>query len=177
MMFPNKKIITILLFLFIGKLGKAQSYNFKNYSVENGLPFIQIFNIYQDSKGYLWTGGYGGLSKFDGSTFSNYSPKQGLANHFVNAITEDDKNNLWVGTKDGLNKFVGEKIVELLTTQNGLLSNNIKALLTNTKNGVLIGTDKGLNYIINNTVFTKQELVFKNINYKIKVFFEKLIFF
>ena len=51
--------------------------------MEDGLPFINVSAIFQDSKGNLWSGGYGGLSKFDGISFSNFSPKEGLLNHFV----------------------------------------------------------------------------------------------
>jgi len=67
--------------MFIGYLtGYSYHSYFRNYSVENGLPFIQVNYIYQDSKGYLWVGGYGGLSKFDGNLFQNFSPKNGLVN-------------------------------------------------------------------------------------------------
>jgi ligand-binding sensor domain-containing protein len=80
----------------------AQQYNFKNYSVESGLPYVQIFAMFQDSKGYLWSGGYGGASKFNGKTFQNYSPKNGLANHYVNAIIEDQFHLVTIGTIDGI---------------------------------------------------------------------------
>lgn len=54
----------------------SQNYYFRNYSARDGLPFIQVYTIFQDSHGNLWTGGYGGLSKFDGRSFTNYSPKK-----------------------------------------------------------------------------------------------------
>ena len=41
------------LTLLYAATGFAQQYNFKNYSVENGLPYVQIFAMFQDSKGYL----------------------------------------------------------------------------------------------------------------------------
>lgn len=83
----------------------SQSYNFKNYSAEEGLPFVQVYAIFQDSKGNLWTGGYGGLSKFDGKTFTNYSPMNGLADHWVTSIAEDANGNIWAGTIIGLSRF------------------------------------------------------------------------
>ena len=70
--------ISVILILLLQFSVFGQQYNFKNYSVENGLPYVQIFTIFQDSRGYLWSGGYGGLSKFNGKTFQNYSPKNGL---------------------------------------------------------------------------------------------------
>ncbi len=137
--------IYILLFLSVLLLkGYSQSYNFKHYSVENGLPFIQIFSVFQDERGYLWTSGYGGLSRFDGKEFINYSPKNGLANHYVNAVTCCTKGNLWIGTKNGLNEFVNEKTFNTYTTKNGLPSNAILSLASDKKSSLYVGTDKGL---------------------------------
>jgi ligand-binding sensor domain-containing protein len=139
------KQIYILLFLsFLLLKGYSQSYNFKHYSVENGLPFIQIFSVFQDERGYLWTSGYGGLSRFDGKEFINYSPKSGLANHYVNAVTCCTKGNLWIGTKNGLNEFVNEKTFNTYTTKNGLPSNVILTLASDKKNSLYVGTDNGL---------------------------------
>lgn len=140
--------IALILLVFLLK-GNAQSYNFKQYSVENGLPFIQIFSVFQDEKGYLWTSGYGGLSKFDGKEFINYSPKNGLANHYVNAVTCCSKGNLWIGTKNGLNEFVNEKTFNIYTTKHGLPSNVILSLASDKKNNLYIGTDKGLAFLKN----------------------------
>ncbi len=121
----------------------SQSYNFRNYSVDQGLPFVQVFTIYQDSKGYLWTGGYGGLSKFDGFSFQNYSPLNGLPNHWVNAICEHDNNVLWVGTIEGLAKLENE-VFTTYTTKNGLPSDEINCLLRDERNNLFVGTTKGL---------------------------------
>src|SRR4051812_29615942 len=93
----------LLFFLFIsaGKLF-SQSYNFKNYTVEHGLSYIHIQDIFQDNKGYLWTGGYGGLSRFDGNKFMNYSPRNGLVHYSVQSISQDSSENIIIGTIEGL---------------------------------------------------------------------------
>ncbi len=135
------------LFIQNSFLSHAQSYNFKNYSVENGLPFIQISAIYQDEYGYLWSGGYGGLSRFNGFKFDNYSPKQGLSNHFVTSITADKDHNLWVGTIQGLSVFKENKFATYTTT-NGLADNKINCLITDKKGKLIAGTEKGLCYFV-----------------------------
>ena len=82
----------IFTFIFLITLGflpsvvNSQTIHFREYSVEDGLPFIHVYAIYQDHKGNLWTGGYGGLSKFDGHTFTNYAGKDGLINHDIQSI-------------------------------------------------------------------------------------------
>lgn len=141
----------------------AQQYNFKNYSVENGLPYVQIFAMYQDSKGYLWSGGYGGLSKFNGKTFYNYSPKNGLANHFVNAITQDKSGQIVVGTIDGLS-IISDNIIKNYSVKDGLPSNYITSLSID-KAGVLwIGTNKGLCYYNGKTFTISPAFSNKNIS-------------
>src|SRR3954469_25453105 len=94
--------IVVLAFIFICKQSVGQSYYFKGYSVDDGLPFISVSAIFQDTKGNIWSGGYAGLSKFDGNSFTNYSPKDGLLNLSVTCINQDNQGNLWIGTITGI---------------------------------------------------------------------------
>ena len=144
-----KILITRVLFFgvfFLLPLKKiAQQYNFKNYSVESGLPYVQIFAMFQDSKGYLWSGGYGGASKFNGKTFQNFSPKNGLANHYVNAITEDQFHLVTIGTIDGIS--VIDKVKGQISNYNakdGLPSNHVTSFCLDPRIGLWTGTNKGL---------------------------------
>lgn len=142
----NKLIVVVLGNIFLCPFVLlSQQYNFKNYSVENGLPYIQIYAMFQDSKGYLWSGGYGGLSKFNGKSFQNYSPKNGLANHYVNAIIEDQFHLITVGTIDGLSvidKIKGQ--VSNYYVKDGLPSDNVTCFCLDPRIGLWTGTDKGL---------------------------------
>lgn len=144
---PGKLLFRIaLLFVSFWKLSGgiyAQSYHFRNYSVDDGMPFVQVFTMHQDESGYLWMGAYGGLSKFDGLTFRNYSPLNGLPNHWVNAITEHQNNTLWIGTIEGLAKFQNETFTTY-SVKDGLPSNYISCLLRDERNNLFVGTDRGL---------------------------------
>jgi ligand-binding sensor domain-containing protein len=135
-------IIALLLFSLFYKLG-AQQYFFKNYSVESGLPFVQVSCMYQQKNGYLWSGGYGGLCRFDGKKFLNFNPKNGLIDHNVNAIAEDDSNAVFVGTKKGLSIIKNSKIFNY-NSKNGLLNTYVNALGKGSHQSVYIGTNKGL---------------------------------
>lgn len=143
--------------VLLTKQARSQSYFFQNYSVENGLPFIDVSVIFQDSKGNLWSGGYGGLSKFDGVSFTNYSPKNGLLNHSVTCITEDNHGSLWIGTISGINKFNAEQF-KGYTTKDGLISNSITASLKDSEGNLWFGTNKGISVLTGGTF----------INYSIK---------
>lgn len=168
-----KSVNSILLYclLFIHnisilsyKMG-AQQYNFKNYSVENGLPYIQIFALYQDNLGYLWSGGYGGASKFNGKTFQHYSPKNGLANHYINCINQQ-KNQILIGTIDGLSLIENQSksVTRNFTTKNGLPSNKINALCPDFKSKTWIGTSEGLCFLENNKIIAVSILKNQSIN-------------
>ena len=130
------------------KCAISQTYNFRNYSAEDGLAFVQVSAIYQDSKGFLWSGGYGGLSRFDGISFINYGLKDGLNNNFVTSITEDRSGNLWVGTVVGLSKLTNGKFTNYLV-EDGLSGNHINALLTDMDGVVWIASNKGLSVFRN----------------------------
>ena len=141
----------------------GQQYNFKNYSVENGLPYIQIFTIFQDSRGYLWSGGYGGLSKFNGKTFQNYSPKNGLANHYVNSIAENKEHQIFVGTIDGLSVLKNNSFTNY-HVKDGLPSKNITAICVDYNNVPWIGTNKGLCTLENEKIHIYNALQNQTIN-------------
>lgn len=140
-------LLLLLLLSALSYRSVAQSYFFKNYSSDDGLPFVQVSAIYQDSRGNLWTGGYGGLSKFDGYTFKNFSPHDGLLNYSVTAITEDDHGNIWIGTISGVNKYDGTKFSSI-TTKQGLISNDITCILRDSKGQFWFGTKDGLSRMV-----------------------------
>jgi ligand-binding sensor domain-containing protein len=136
------KRIILSCFLLLAGFVSAQNSYFRNYSVDHGLPFIQVQTIFQDSKGYLWSGGYGGLSQFDGTRFTNFSPRNGLVSHSVTAINEDSKGNLWIGTNSGVSCYDG-KSFKNYTKANGLPDNSVTYIVTDSLY-VWIGTLQGV---------------------------------
>lgn len=145
-------------FLLLTLNSAAQATFFRNYSVEDGLPFINVSTIFQDSKGNLWSGGYGGLSKFDGISFTNFAPKDGLLNHFVTSISEDNEGNLWIGTISGINKY-DHKTFSGYTTKNGLINNSVTSSIKDSKGNIWFGTEKGISKLTEGTFinFSKQD--------------------
>jgi ligand-binding sensor domain-containing protein len=99
--------------------------------------------MYQSSNGYLWSGGFGGLSRFDGKIFSNYNVKNGLIDHNVNVICEDDKGAIFVGTNKGVSVLRGKKFFNY-TKQEGLAIPFVTSFCKGYHHSVYIGTVKGL---------------------------------
>lgn len=96
-------ILFLLLFLQLHPLQlAAQLYNFKGYSVDDGLSQSQINCIYEDSRGFLWLGtAGGGLNRFDGKEFKVFEEKDGLCGQIINSISEDNNHNLLIGAENG----------------------------------------------------------------------------
>jgi ligand-binding sensor domain-containing protein len=98
--------------------------------------------MYQDRDGYLWSGGYGGLTRFDGKVFVNYSPKNGLIDHNVSAIIQDSSGLMFIGTGRGLSIISKKKIFNYsLGSKREPL--NITCFCRS-QNKIYIGTLKGL---------------------------------
>ncbi|MCH7732201.1 MAG: hypothetical protein IIB44_06750 [Candidatus Marinimicrobia bacterium] len=74
----------------------------------SGIINYSINEIYEDSRGDIWVGTYGGgLSKFNFQTnrFTHYTMEDGLPNNTVYGMLEDNQGYLWLSTNKGLSKF------------------------------------------------------------------------
>ncbi|MBL4654277.1 MAG: SpoIIE family protein phosphatase [Bacteroidia bacterium] len=135
------------LILFLSIIGScycyAQTFNFKTYSVEEGLPQSQVQTIFQDSKGYIWFGTIaGGISKFDGRDFENFGKKEGLCDNLILAIGEDEFGNIFVGTRSGLCIFNGKGFQEITKLEKLFPNYRVNSILKDRYNNIWIGTQK-----------------------------------
>ncbi len=86
----------------------GQQYNFRSYSLEEGLPQSEVRALIQDQKGNIWLGtNGGGLCRFNGREFEVYTKKQGLPDNIVGAVFEDSRGILWVATSQGMASYDG----------------------------------------------------------------------
>jgi ligand-binding sensor domain-containing protein/serine phosphatase RsbU (regulator of sigma subunit) len=103
-----KTHIVWFLFLLLGSGAFAQTYNFKNYNTDQGLPQSQVLSIFQDHSGNMWFGtNSGGVGKYDGNKFTTISDIDGLINNVVFSIVENHKNEMVFGTSKGLSVYNG----------------------------------------------------------------------
>lgn len=91
----------------LGESSTGQHFYLQRYTAADGLADSYIFNVYQDSQGFLWVGTVNGLSRFDGSSFVNYGYASGLPNLRVDAVYEDHNKRVWVGTRRGIAEVRG----------------------------------------------------------------------
>jgi len=100
----------LCFFLFSFKLLIAQDIKrLEVINVEDGLSQSTIFDIVQDTKGFMWFGTEDGLCKYDGYNFTVFNPIFGdstsLSDNYIYCIFTDSDKQLWVGTRGGLSKF------------------------------------------------------------------------
>ena len=148
-----------LLFLFLALTAftsvtaqVTEQVYFENYNEDQGLVHSYVLCMYQDNRGIMWVGTYGGVQAFNGYNFNlfNVSGKKSniLTNHVVNVIFEDKDKNMWFGTENGLNKynpFTGEVYwyYHDPTNDNSLSNNNIKTIYQDNNGFLWIGTYGG----------------------------------
>ncbi len=151
----RRLLIGLFLCVLSGFLS-AQQYNFRSYSVADGLAQSQVFAICEDARGYLWLGTRGGgVSRFDGTEFRNYKTYDGLVNDFVRTIATDKDGNVWIGTDEGACIFNGISFSEVKLPGR---PHNIRAIHCGADGRTWIGTeDTGLFVIENNLVTTYRE--------------------
>jgi ligand-binding sensor domain-containing protein len=91
-------LLIVFAFVFFSLHLKAQSFTVYNYSVAEGLPSSEVYEVYQDRKGFLWFATDNGVAKFDGSQMETFHAKDGLTDPVVFSFYEDYKNRLWFRT-------------------------------------------------------------------------------
>lgn len=95
-----KHICFALLLLGYGITLKAQSFYAINIDREQGLPANEVYDIYQDGKGFLWAATDEGLTRFDGTNFKSYKSND---QYYVagSNIKEDHFGRVWYQNFDG----------------------------------------------------------------------------
>lgn len=109
----------------------------------------QIDALFQDSRGYLWIGTHGGLSRFDGKNFKNWNRDNGLPDDYTVCIAETNDGKVLVGTRKGLVVFEGEEFTVI--AEQGLENGHIWSM-QNDGNKVWMATSKGLFYYEGGTI-------------------------
>lgn len=100
------KVVLLLSVFLITKSLAAQTYNFINYNVGDGIEQSDILFVNQADNGCLLYGSNGGgLGYYDGYTFKSIKEKNGLANNVVFSIAIDKHKNVWVSTNSGVNSL------------------------------------------------------------------------
>lgn len=99
----NKYAILLLTLsiLFASFITTANEHNALHYTIENGLPSNTIYNVIQDSKGYIWLCTDKGVVRYNGITFETFTTFDHLPDNEIFFFEEDYENRLWMATYSG----------------------------------------------------------------------------
>lgn len=143
------QLITLLSIfcLFFSFKAFSQRTPSRNITIKDGLPSNTIYDIYKDSRGFIWLGTEAGLCRYDGKYFKIFTRNDGLAGNQVWSITEDTSGNLWLGCYGaGISMFNGNTF-KTYSENEGLVNNNVRKIVYSKKHkGLLIGTIYGFSF-------------------------------
>lgn len=86
--------------LLFNSVVDAQSYRFRTFGVEEGMPSLTASVMFSDQQGILWIGTGNGLVRYDGRKFHRIAGQSG-GNNSVKSGIIDRNGALWLGHDDG----------------------------------------------------------------------------
>lgn len=135
--------ITLLLTTIFFNLLKGQSYYFRHYQAEQGLSYNSVFDILQDSKGFLWFASKDGLNRFDGYNFkifrNNPADTSSIGSNVMLSLLEDPSKTLWIATSKGL--YLYNDTTELFSPVKATLNKFITGLKSDKQGNICFITD------------------------------------
>ena len=97
-----KRFPVLILFFLLSLSGRAQTYQFTNYGLDEGMFDKFTYTINQDRQGFLWIGTGDGLCRFDGQVFENEFKGDSIPSSIAHASLLDSQGRLWFGHENGL---------------------------------------------------------------------------
>lgn len=73
----------------------AQHYNFRQLTINDGLPGMRIYRTFTDSKGYVWFLSDRGIMRTDGTQLKYFSTRDGFGDMGAYHIAEDTAGIMW----------------------------------------------------------------------------------
>jgi len=150
----------ILFFILFGHIAifgfNGDNPVFKKMSLKQGLPHSNIYELFQDKKGFIWIGTEHGLCRYDGYDFLYYfhnpTDKNSLSESDVSCLAQAEEKKLWIGTWGGglnsLNLQTGEitRFVHDSHDINSISGNRVKKIIIDKKGRYWISTfNNGIN--------------------------------
>ena len=135
----------LFIFFFQNHFSFAQ---LSNLQTVKGLPTEEVYDLFADSKGYIWVGHALGISRYDGQKFTHFSsPDQTTTG--VSGICEDKQGKIWCYNFNG-QLFYIEKEKMNLVEQYKLKNESTYPSLMPLDSEMVVTTEKGL-FAINTT--------------------------
>jgi signal transduction histidine kinase/DNA-binding response OmpR family regulator/ligand-binding sensor domain-containing protein len=143
---------------------------YESISIAQGLSQGMIFDMLQDTEGFIWIATKNGLNRYDGYNFKIFTNDpyndHSLSSNTISKLFEDSKGRIWAGTENaGVNIYdkktgVFYRVVHAPSNPNSLSGNGIKTMEEMPDGRMLIATDAaGLNIVTITSDFLEKDLL------------------
>jgi ligand-binding sensor domain-containing protein len=135
-----KKIILLNIILFSVTIASQEPVSI-HISENEGLPDVEIYDVIEDAKGFVWIAADKGLYRYDGKEYVNFTTKnkRGLS---VFNLKEDAKGRVWCNNISGQFFYVKNDSLHLFIDIKDRVNHLIPRFIV-TKHSLEIVTDKG----------------------------------
>lgn len=138
-----QRLIAFLVLVWVVAPAWGQRRPLRCVSIDQGLAQSTVLTILEDSRGFIWLGTAGGLSRHDGIDFQNYNRGDGLPDQRIYALAEASDGGLWIGTGQGLARLDGQRIEAIPHPEHSAL--RVQALVGDARGRLWVGSgEKGL---------------------------------
>jgi signal transduction histidine kinase/ligand-binding sensor domain-containing protein/CheY-like chemotaxis protein len=113
-----------------------------HYGVEDGLGSLAVRELYQDSRGAVWVGTWGGLTRFENGKTTLFNVRSGMPHDSTTVVYEDEQNTLWVGSPAGLARLK-DGAITAFGADAGIVS-GVEQITGDLKGNLWLGTESGI---------------------------------
>ncbi len=107
------------------------------------MPSNHIYEITEDTNGFLWIGTDNGVSRFDGKRFVNYTTKDGLPSNDVIQIVKEKNGTIWANCYKQAPCYFDEKNNKFVSFENDSNGGLIIDMRLAGQNGTASSTESG----------------------------------
>ncbi|MDT8401341.1 MAG: two-component regulator propeller domain-containing protein [Bacteroidales bacterium] len=95
----------------------AQNLPWRKYTTADGLPENRVFDVFEDSYGFIWLSSRNGITRFDGREMKAYSITYESELLTPLKLIEDCRHNIWILTKYGVARYDGTGFAPFFFTE------------------------------------------------------------
>ncbi|HLP12931.1 MAG TPA: histidine kinase [Flavobacteriales bacterium] len=93
---------------------QAQHMYMRKVNAENGPMAHEVYNVFQDSKHYIWFASDGGIWQYDGKNYKSYTTSNGMPDNVAFGFVEDSQHRLWIKSYSNKLAYIANEKVHVL---------------------------------------------------------------
>ncbi|MEL6989876.1 MAG: two-component regulator propeller domain-containing protein, partial [Bacteroidota bacterium] len=110
----NKSFVVAICIFLLSFTVDAQRYYFEQFSLAEGLPHSEVFDIIQSKDSKIWVATEGGVAIFNGHSFNVLTTEDGLLDNDIVRLLEDQEGRIWICSEKGdINYFFKDSIYQV----------------------------------------------------------------